>query len=232
VDDREVSGTLLNQLEEILGWLRERLQTRFQITGRPSRDVVWEYPLEAVREAVVNAVCHRDYLGGAPIQVRLYDDRLEIWNPGGLPATLKPADLLRDHDSIPRNPKIASAFFFAGLIEQWGTGTIRMAAALKEAGHSAPEFDAATVGRFRVILREGPAIKARLRELGMNNRQLLLIAHLREYGRITNRAYRELTGLSDEAARKDIAGLLDLGILDAVGKGRSRAYVLKRQVGD
>ncbi|MEI8191153.1 MAG: RNA-binding domain-containing protein, partial [candidate division NC10 bacterium] len=133
VDDRQVSGTLLNQVEEILGWLRERLQTRFQITGRPSREVVWEYPLEAVREAVVNAVCHRDYLGGGHIQVRLYDDRLEIWNPGGLPATLKPADLLRDHDSIPRNPKIASAFFFAGLIEQWGTGTIRMAAALRQA---------------------------------------------------------------------------------------------------
>jgi ATP-dependent DNA helicase RecG len=82
------------------------------------------------------AVCHREYLAGAHIQVRLYDDRLEIWNPGGLPATLKPADLLQDHDSIPRNPKIASAFFLAGLIEQWGTGTIHMAAALKEAGHS------------------------------------------------------------------------------------------------
>lgn len=107
-----------------------------------------------------------------------------------------------------------------------------MAAALKEAGHSAPEFDAGTAGRFRVILREGPTIKARLQEMGLNNRQLQLIAYVREHGKITNRAYRELTGLSDEAARKEIAGLLDLGILEQVGKGRSTAYVLKKRVGD
>jgi ATP-dependent DNA helicase RecG len=232
VDDREVSGTLLNQVEETIAWLRERLQTRFEVTGRPQREVIWEYPLEAVREAVINAVCHRDYLSTAHTQVRLYDDRMEIWNPGGLPAPLKPADLLRDHDSIPRNPKIAAAFFVAGLIEQWGTGTIRMAAALKEAGHSPPEFDAGTAGRFRVILREGPTIKAPLQEMGLNNRQLQLIAYVREHGRITNRAYRALTGLSDEAARKEIAGLLDLGVLEQVGKGRSTAYVLKKRVGD
>lgn len=185
-----------------------------------------------MREAVVNAVCHRDYLSAAAIQVRLYDDRLEVWNPGGLPAPLTPSDLLRDHDSIPRDPKVAAAFFFAGLVEQWGTGTIRMAAALKGAGHPEPEFDVKVAGRFGVIFREGPAIKAHLREMGLNSRQLRLLAYVREHGRITNRAYRELTGLSDEAARKEIAGLLDLGVLDQVGKGRSTAYILKKQVGD
>ncbi len=232
VDDRQISGTLLNQVEETMAWLRERLQTRFEVTGKPQREVIWEYPLEAVREAVVNAVCHRDYLSAAHIQVRLYDDRLEIWNPGDLPAPLKPEDLLRDHDSIPRNPKIAAAFFFAALVEQWGTGTLRMAAALKEAGHSGPEFDARTVGRFRVVLRQGPAIKTRLQEMGLSDRQLQLIAYVREHGKITNRAYREMTGLSDEATRKEIAGLLDLGVLEQVGRGRSTAYILKRRVGD
>jgi ATP-dependent DNA helicase RecG len=232
VDDRQVSGTLLMQVEETMAWLRERLQTRFEITGTPQRDVIWEYPLEAVREAIINAVCHRNYLSTAHIQVRLHDDRLEIWNPGGLPAPLTPADLLRDHDSIPRNPKIAAAFFFAGLVEQWGTGTIRMAAALKEAGHPEPEFDVRTASRFRVLLRQGPAIKARLLELGLTNRQVQLMAYVREHGRITNRAYRELTGLSDEAARKEIVGLLGLGLLEQVGKGRSTAYVLKKRVGD
>jgi len=71
-----------------------------------------------------------------------------------------------------------------------------------------------------------------LQEMGLNNRQLRLIAYVREHGKITNRTYRELTGLSDEGARKEIAGLLDLGILEQVGKGRSTAYVLKRRVGD
>jgi ATP-dependent DNA helicase RecG len=232
LDDREVLGTLPNQIEETLAWLRERLQTRFEITGRARREVVWEYPLEALREAVINAVCHRDYLGGANIQVRLYDDRLEIWNPGGLPATLKPADLLRDHDSIPRNPKIASAFFFAGLIEQWGTGTLRMATALRQAGFPDPEFDAGTVGRFRVIVRQDPFTETFLRGLGLSNRQLQAVAFIRQHGEITNRDYRELANLSDEAARKEIQQLRDRGILEAVGKGRSTAYVLRRRASD
>ena len=87
-------------------------------------------------------------------------------------------------------------------------------------------------GRFRVILRERPAIKARLQEVGLNSRQLQLIAYVREHGKIINRAYRELTGLSDEAARKEIGGLLDLGLLEQVGKGRSTAYIPKKRVGD
>jgi predicted HTH transcriptional regulator len=102
----------------------------------------------------------------------------------------------------------------------------------KEADHSESEFDARTADRFRVILREGPAIKVRLQELGLTNRQLQLMACVREHGRITNRAYRELTGLSDEAARKEIAGLLGLDLLEQVGKGRSTAYILKKRVGD
>ncbi len=85
---------------------------------------------------------------------------------------------------------------------------------------------------FRVILRQGPAVKVRLQEMGLNSRQVQLMAYVREHGRITNRAYRELTGLSDEAARKEIAGLLDLGLLEQVGKGRSTAYILKKRVGD
>jgi ATP-dependent DNA helicase RecG len=126
----------------------------------------------------------------------------------------------------------SAAFFYAGLVEQWGTGTMRMAAALKEAGHSEPEFHVKTAGHFRVILRQGPAVKVRLQEMGLNSRQLQLMAYVREQGRITNRAYRELTGLSDEAARKEIAGLLDLGLLEQAGKGRSTAYILKKRVGD
>jgi len=232
VDDREVSGTLLNQVEETMAWLRERLQTRFEVTGRPQREVIWEYPLEAVREAVINAVCHRDYLSTAHTQVRLYDDRLEIWNPGGLPASLTPADLLRDHDSVPRNPKIATAFFFAGLVEQWGTGTIRMAKALREAGLPDPTFEAEGVGRFRVVVRQDPFTEAFLQELGLNNRQLKAVAYIRQHGEMSNRDYRELTGLSDETARKEIAQLRDRGVLVAVGKGRSTAYVLKKRVGD
>ncbi|MEW6298073.1 MAG: hypothetical protein AB1671_10080 [Thermodesulfobacteriota bacterium] len=73
VDDREVEGTLLEQVEEAMSWFRERFQTKFVITGKPQRDTIWEYRLEAVREAIVNAVCHRDYTSPMNIQVRFHD---------------------------------------------------------------------------------------------------------------------------------------------------------------
>jgi ATP-dependent DNA helicase RecG len=134
VDDRRVDGSVMRQIDECMIWFRERLQTEFVITGAPQREVVWEYPLEAVREAVVNAVCHRDYRSNTNAQIRLYDDHLELWNPGELPASLTADDLLRDHDSVPRNRLLADCLFYCGLIENWGSGTMRMAEALTVAG--------------------------------------------------------------------------------------------------
>ncbi len=228
VDDREVESTLLDQVDEAMTWFRERLQTRFVITGKPQRDVIWEYPLDAVREAVVNAVCHRDYLSLANIQVRLYDECLEVWNPGGLPPPLTPADLLRKHDSIPRNRLVAQAFFYVGLIEGWGTGTTRMADAMREAGLPEPEFDAGTPGRFRVILWKDPFTEERLRALGLNERQMRAVHHVREHGKINNTEYQRLEGVSGRTASRDLATLVRLGILVSLGTtGRGAAYSLK-----
>ena len=82
-----------------MNYFRERLQTRFEITGRPQRTVIWEYPLEALREAVTNAVCHRDYLSSGHTQIRIYDERLSVWNPGALPGGLSIEMLKKEHAS-------------------------------------------------------------------------------------------------------------------------------------
>jgi len=86
VDDREVRGTLFEQVEGAMGYFREKLDTRFVMTGKPQRDVIWEYPLEALREAVTNALCHRECLSTAQTQVRVYDRELLVMNHGGLPS--------------------------------------------------------------------------------------------------------------------------------------------------
>jgi len=83
------------------------------------------FPLEALREALVNAFCHRDYtIAGGAVSLAIYDDRLEIWSDGTLPFGLTPEDLKRDHPSKPRNPLIAKVFYLRGVIERWG-GTDR-----------------------------------------------------------------------------------------------------------
>ncbi len=123
VDDRRIEGTLFHQVEEAIAYFREKLDTRFEMTGRPQRDVVWEYPLKALREAVINAVCHREYMSPRDTEVRIYDNELIVWNDGGLPPTLSIQALRKQHASMPRNRQIAEIFYYAGLIEAWGGGT-------------------------------------------------------------------------------------------------------------
>jgi ATP-dependent DNA helicase RecG len=118
----------------------------------------WEYPLEALREAIINAACHRDYQDSGHIQIRIFDDRLEVWNPGLLPPEITLADLSRSHNSRPRNHRIARAFFLIGYIEHWGTGTLRMIQLCKEAEVPEPEF-AEISGCFVVIFRKSKLTK-------------------------------------------------------------------------
>ncbi|MBI1870478.1 MAG: putative DNA binding domain-containing protein [Chlamydiae bacterium] len=154
VDDREIEGTLFDQVEGATGYFREKLETRFEMTGQPQRNVIWEYPLDALREALINAVCHRDYLSGGHTEVRLYDQELMVWNPGGLPTGISLAMLKGRHTSVPRNRLIAKIFFYAGLIEQWGSGIQKMVGACRTVGLPEPKFE--ELMGFRITFAKSP----------------------------------------------------------------------------
>jgi len=106
----------------------------------PEAPVDYELPRDAVAEAIVNAVAHRDYTSNASVQVMLFADRLEVWNPGHLPPSLTPDRLTRPHASIPHNPLLSEPLFLARYIERAGTGTLDMITLSKEAGLRQPEF--------------------------------------------------------------------------------------------
>lgn len=233
VDDRRVDGSVLRQIDECMTWFRERFQTEFVITGAPQREVIWEYPLEAVREAMINALCHRDYRSNTNVQIRLSDDHLEIWNPGELPTNLTTADLLREHDSVPRNRLLADCLFFCGLIENWGSGTIRMAEALTAAGLPLPEFDTKTHGRFRVVLRSDRITEESLQRLALSEKQMKAVTWLRSEGQVlTNERYQEIFTVSKRTASSDLRVLVDKGILEKHGKtGKGTYYTLIRGKG-
>lgn len=228
VDDREAHGTLFDQLNEATNWFRERLETAFVISGKPQRDVVWEYPLSAIREAVTNILCHRDYTSHAHSQIRLYDERLEFWNAGGLPPSLTPDLLLREHDSIPRNRKIAEAFFIAGLIERWGSGTTRMAAELEEAGMPLPTFTPEPE-RFRLTFHREVFAADRLKNMGLSERQILAVAHTKTHETISNAEYQTITGVSKRTATRELNELKEKNVLVVEGVGgRGTVYRLKK----
>lgn len=228
VDDREVHGALIQQLDEAMAWFRDRLTTEFVITGKPEREVRWEYPLDAIREAVINVLCHRDFVNGAHSQIRLYDDRLEFWNAGSLPSPLTPEVLFEEHDSIPRNRKIAEVFYYMGLIERWGSGTLRIAEELEKAGLPKPEF-ISEPGRFKLILYKQQLTDEQLKKRGLSERQLKAIAYLKKQGSITNSEYQEVTGVSKRTATRELNDMITKGILASEGgaRGRGKQYRLK-----
>jgi predicted HTH transcriptional regulator len=138
---QEYRGTVFALVDQAVDFVMSKIDravgTRAAGNAVP---VSYELPREAVAEAIVNAVAHRDYTSHASVQVMLFSDRLEVWNPGQLPASLSPARLTRPHASIPHNPLLAGPLFLAGYIEQAGTGTLDMIALCREAGLKAPGF--------------------------------------------------------------------------------------------
>ena len=136
-----------------LGKIALSVGTRAESVQAP---VAYEIPKEVVTEAIVNAVAHRDYTSAGSVQVMLFADRLEIWNPGALPPPLTPDKLRVPHESVPGNPLLARAMYLVKYIEQMGTGTLDMIERCVEAGLREPEFEAA--GKFVTrIRRAAPA---------------------------------------------------------------------------
>ncbi|MDD5482653.1 MAG: ATP-binding protein [Kiritimatiellae bacterium] len=132
LDERTLEGPILEQLDNAMAFVTRNTRQAIVITGRPERDIIPEYPDDAVREAITNALCHRNYAEVGTIQVRIYDNCLEVWNPGSLPNDISVSELYHKHRSCPRNMLLAGALFRARLIEHWGTGTLRIIEACKK----------------------------------------------------------------------------------------------------
>lgn len=237
LDDKEFGGNLFEQLDAAMQQFRQYLQVRYEfrkemgdLSGLEAmqRIEIWDYPLDALREAVANALLHRDYTDFSSVMVRVYDDRVLISSPGLLPAGVTLEDLTTDpHRSRPRNPLLAQAFFLTEIVEKWGTGTLRMARLCAEQGLPAPEF-AEVSGEFWVTFRKDPYTDERLRALGLSDRQIQAVRYVQERGSISNAAYRSLVGVSDETARQELRRLVTQGLLRAEGRGRSAQYVLAK----
>jgi len=231
VDSHDLAGTLFDQLDAAMERFRRLLKVRFDVNveqptleGLQRKDV-WEYPLEALREAVINALIHRDYTITADIQIRLYDDHLSVWNPGGLPKGIRLEQLKEpEHPSILRNPLLAQAFYFAGLIERWGTGTTHIVRLCRDQDLPEPEF-AEQAGNFRLIFHKDPYTPDQLRKLGLNERQIQAVLYVKQHGSIGNKEYQELTGVKERMATLDLGDLAKKGVLVRTGvTGRGTRY--------
>ena len=209
-----IRGTLIQQVPEVLAFLNKNIRVSARFTGRPEREETWEYPREALREAIVNAICHRDYQDTGNVQDRVFEDRIEIWNPGMLPAGLTVEDLKSEHRSQPQNALIAECFYSLKYVEQWGTGTNRMIRLCKDAGLTEPKFEQ-KAGSFVVTFKKGKKhIVARVptRSLKFNNTQMRIIKYLRKHDKAKTSEIQEHLGISLRVVRrnlKEISVILD-----------------------
>jgi ATP-dependent DNA helicase RecG len=186
------------------------------------------YPPLAVREALANAFCHRDYaIGGGSVAVAMYDDRLEVTSSGSLHFGLTPDALFCPHESLPWNPLIANIFYRRGIIESWGRGTTKMAELALSAGLPRPEIEDAAgcvTVRFRPTRYVPPQRVAR----NLSERQQAILAALD--GSKNGLALREIHvqiggNATERQIRKDLGLLSALALAVSLGHGRGARWM-------
>ena len=228
LDNRQFNGNAFALLANAERFLRETLPiaSRFE-SGRIQRIDEPLYPPLATREALANAICHRDYaLGGGSIGLAVYDDRLEVTSTGPLHFGITVGDLAGPHESRPWNPLIARAFYRRGIIEEWGRGTLKMAELAIAAGLPRPEIeernDAVTV-RFR----RSEYTASRQPDYDLTELQGGILAVLRDAGHPL--ALREIhsrlkSKASERSIRENLGVLKERELVESKGHGRGARW--------
>jgi ATP-dependent DNA helicase RecG len=225
----KVEGPLPRVIEQCWQLMGEEMRSESVVRGL-KREERTEYPQFSVREALINALCHRDYrLRGRRVEVRMYEDRLEVISPGGLPGYMTLDNLVDEHFS--RNPRLVAGLFEWGYIEELGLGIDRMIEEMLQAGHPTPEFKATpysfTVKLFNAQERV-PVRQWDKWDRNMNERQIKAMTLLETHGRITSRDYQTLCpDVSPETLRLDLVDLVDKGLLLKIGDKKGTYYILK-----
>lgn len=238
IDKATLNGSLLKILNEIESFFKRNTRYATKIIGFERYDIP-EYPYDAVREAIINAIAHRDYeIKGTDVTFFIYDDRIEIISPGNLkfPLTL---NNLEDGNSVRRNEIICNLFHHTKYMEQYGTGIERIKTKMIEHGLPAPKFE--LNGNFFKVILYGPgenilklqdsvhANKIDLKKYDLNDRQYKLLEILSQNNEnITNKEYRKLFEVSRSTAARDLRRLVELNLIQKYEiNGKEVIYSIK-----
>ncbi|MBE0637938.1 MAG: winged helix-turn-helix transcriptional regulator [Bacteroidales bacterium] len=186
-----------------------------------------EYPEEALREAILNAIIHKDYTG-VHIQLSVYDEKIVLWNPGRLPDEIPIDKLFQKHPSIPRNRYIADIFFKAGYIEAWGRGIDKIKQGFLNAGKPNPLFEELGNGLMVTLYKSTPAsatnmvvekvVEKVVENLSENQKQIIELVRRDMY--ITAFVIAKEIGISHRKVQENMAKLKEMGILKRIGPAK------------
>jgi len=214
IDQKIITGSLFTQIDETIAFFKRNIKRGAKIEG-VYRKEEYEYPETAIREAVVNAVCHRDYSRrGADIKFAIFDDRIEITSPGGLLPQISLSDLGTGVSEL-RNRIVGRIFNEAGLIEGWGTGIRRIRTEIEEKGLMPPEFRDIN-SFFKTIIYNEPLQE----RAAFDQDETLIMAFIREHGKASTKELEKELGKSKATVKRKIRILVDYGYLKWAGKSQ------------
>jgi ATP-dependent DNA helicase RecG len=218
-----IEGNIFEMTDNVIDLLRSKyLSSPIRYEGLLRKEEL-EYPLPALKEAILNAIVHKNY-AGPTIQLSVYDDRLILWNPGVLPPEITIEQLKKKHSSYPRNKNIADIFFKAGYIESWGRGISKMLDACKDAGLPEPEF-VEHAGGIQIIFLKDIYQKSLLINYPLNERQIEALLLWKKEGVITTGKYRNKFKVTDRTALRDLIELVNYGLLKKSGDKKATRYI-------
>ncbi len=246
-DIQRYHGPVLKLVDIAENYIKSNIHWKVEFTGELQRKEIPEIPVDAIREALLNSFCHKDYSSGESNEVAIYKNRIEIYNPGTFPEGLEPQDYI-DHIERPvrRNPKIARILYYSKEIESFGTGLKRIADACKNAGVRY-EFQKKKTGFVVCFYRSengNESIKAdastdkvristdkvRINRENLNIYQKKIFDFIQKNGQITNKQVQELLGVKDSRALKILKELVSMGVILKQGKLKGSYYIFRENI--
>lgn len=214
----------MKQYEQAMQWLKGKLSVRYKIEGSGPRKEIWEIPETAFKEAIINALSHRDYYDkGARITIELFKDRVEISNPGGLTSAISLAEFGTKSHS--RNPLIFGLFVRIHLVEQVGSGIGRMRDLMKTAKLPEPEFK--TDGIFTVVFHR--TVEETVEETNLSSTAKKILDLIKQYPGVTTKKLAESIGITDKGVEYNLSKLQKENIIYREGSRKSCVWKLKNQ---
>ncbi|MBU3896761.1 MAG: putative DNA binding domain-containing protein, partial [Nanoarchaeota archaeon] len=231
LDTVNCEGTVWEMIEIAEDFIRKSIRllgTRTEKSFR--REDKFEYPIKAVREAIINALIHRNYFETGDVRVFIFDNRIEVINPGTFPKGVSP----KNPKHKPVNEILCQLIYDVGFIEKYGSGIKMMKSLSKEWGNKEPYYELHPIETkiiFESQIKESTYIEKDILE-GLNERQRKAVEYLKSKGRITSKEYVAINHISERTARNDLMDMVNNKILQKIGKTQSTHYIIRQSFGN
>lgn len=230
----EIHGSLLDQIDKIVEIVHLKYMKAMISYDGMQRIERYFVPDEALREALLNALCHKDYASGVPIQISVYEDKLYIGNCGRLPENWTKENLMSKHASKPFNPNIAHVYYLAGFIESWGRGVEKICDSCKKSDVPNPEY---TINPGDIMIKFSAPKSENSTDVGVNvgvnvgvklsKTEQKILQYIREDRNITTKELAEKIGVTTRTVERNIQKLKDKNLLERSGADKNGEWIVK-----